>query len=259
MNDLIYTLLLTPTKFQVVVGVLLLGLLLDWKSFFYVAVWVGWAMIATKLLKSLFNLPIQPLVEGSHWAYPSGHTVTAFTLWFWCIGTYFSRTSALLMGACSILTLMFISSTIGMLHFEYHRLVDLLAALPFAGAFALGAHFSKSWCEKKAAHARNRRLLLVTAILAGEIAICMALLQYQLWTYQLYVMAFTIALGLSHHITLTRSILFVSLCGLTSALLDKGLPAMLLNAFAACLLLLAIIHQLAQKRHEHLKTYASKD
>ncbi|MBA4749022.1 MAG: phosphatase PAP2 family protein [Alphaproteobacteria bacterium] len=87
-------------------------------------------MLLNPYLKSLFEIPLNPCLQKTGWAFPSGHMQTTFSLWGWLIWEIKRKDFALF----GVLLITAVGGSL--LHFQYHNLLDLGGAVGF-GALTL--------------------------------------------------------------------------------------------------------------------------
>lgn len=108
----------------VFIAVFLLGVfLLNARAFSQAMMLLLFTLIYNLYLKSLWQIPLKPPLEG--WAFPSGHTHAAWVFWGW-LAWHYKKWIGLILFLC-IMGL----SSYAMILAGYHLLPDILAAMGF--------------------------------------------------------------------------------------------------------------------------------
>jgi membrane-associated phospholipid phosphatase len=97
------------------------------------------AIIFNKALKYTFKIPLPEHLGSSSYALPSGHMHSVFVFYGWLAYRYKSR---ILTAVTAVLML---GVAFELLYFNYHTLIDILAALFFGSLVLLGFN----WVQKK--------------------------------------------------------------------------------------------------------------
>ncbi len=105
-------------------GVFLIGFLfINEKAFARILFIVTFTMVYTALLKSIWQMPLPPPLEG--WAFPSGHMHTAFVFWGWLAIEYHK------VWFYEITFFLLCLVGYGIVYHGYHYPIDILGAAGF--------------------------------------------------------------------------------------------------------------------------------
>ena len=124
MPDILVELFLRFSSLDIVVLIVLAGFLLIDRRFFYqTSCLLTFNILLNVALKGTFKIPLSPALHVIGYAFPSGHMQLATVFYGW-IALHWTRRSARL-----AIVVLLAGIGAGLMHFGYHTLSDVLAAL----------------------------------------------------------------------------------------------------------------------------------
>lgn len=127
--DAICNFLLLFTREAILISVFLLGYFFyNRKVFFHAIVLVLLGLIVVAFIKQLFKIPLMSHL-GEGWSFPSGHMFTACTFWGFLALELRNKFFSIL------IIILLIGIGYSLIHFNYHLLIDVLAAVVFSFIF----------------------------------------------------------------------------------------------------------------------------
>lgn len=110
--------------YEVLIPIFLIGFFfIDRKIFSQAFLLLLFTTIYNLFLKSIWQIPLQPPLEG--WAFPSGHLHSGWVFWGW-LALHYKRLITI-----PIFLLMMAASAWGLIYHNYHNLHDLYASIGF--------------------------------------------------------------------------------------------------------------------------------
>ena len=250
-----YNLLLIFTDPLVIYPLLFLCLLVvkNRHNVLYLVTCMGFSTVLSRFLKAIYQIPLEPAYGKIGWAYPSGHTMVAYTMWFWCILTYWSLLQPHWRKCLLLVVAGIFSTVIGMGHFHYHRPYQVLASLPIAAGVAL---LTVAFQGIQRGTFCFYRVTLATMTL--ELGMIAYLAQYGYWIHLTRTVSFCAGMGLATRLSLRAQL------GLGVLLLGMGVGLQAPHPSAVCQFAGAAIMiwrcaEVFQKRLWQRETAASRD
>lgn len=105
---------------------------IDRKIFSQALLLLWFTMIYNLFLKSIWQIPIQPSLEG--WTYPSGHMHASWVFWGW-LALHYKRYITI-----PIFSIMMTASAWGLIYHNYHDLPDIVGSIGF-GSLSLCIYY----------------------------------------------------------------------------------------------------------------------
>tara|TARA_R110002110_G_scaffold383245_3_gene594637 strand:- start:1505 stop:2314 length:810 start_codon:yes stop_codon:yes gene_type:complete len=118
---------------SVIIPIFLVGFFfIDRKIFCQAFLLVLFSLIYNLFLKSIWQIPLKPPLDG--WAFPSGHMHTAWIFWGW-LALHFKRFITI-----PIFLLMMSMTAWGLVYHDYHNLTDIYGSVGF-GSLSLLVYY----------------------------------------------------------------------------------------------------------------------
>lgn len=183
MND-IFSIILFFGSPEFVIIVSIIGLYFGERQIFLNTLLIAFmGMTFNAYLKSVFQIPLNPEIGKTGWAYPSGHSM--FDVVFWgSLFIQFRKPWVLIVGLC-----LSILGFFGMVYKHYHGWIEIIGGICSGGLVLVAFYY---WLKYNS----SKVMLLSLVALAIELAIYNLLLPHDLMSYKWIRMIIGINIGI---------------------------------------------------------------
>ncbi|MFC3908811.1 phosphatase PAP2 family protein [Legionella dresdenensis] len=129
-NDTLAEFFLFFSNFPFIITLVLIGLTFRYRLFYSLACLTLFSITMNVALKNVFHIPLNPTLTG--FAFPSGHMQLSTVLYGWLAWQINNRLLRIIIG------FLLSGIALGLIHFGYHNLTDVLGGVAFAAIIMAG-------------------------------------------------------------------------------------------------------------------------
>ncbi len=135
--DYLFKALLIPNNASFAILLLLYGFyFIDQHKFYYITITTLFTIICSCYLKTIWQIPLNPEIFKSGYAYPSGHTMFNIVM-YGMILFYYPKLWVLSLSIFSLIT-----GFIAMVYFKFHTWIDISGGICYAGLILIFAYYA---------------------------------------------------------------------------------------------------------------------